>query len=428
MMYVLCDINAAYVAFIQSFNPQFDINKTPLGVLSSNQGNIIARNEPLKSLGVKMGEPAFKVQHLLKKNGAHLWGSNFELFGDMSLRFHSEVEHFFLESCRYSVDENLGLIHCDTSEKLKDYGLLIKKTLKKNLGLMCGVGIGKTKTLAKLASHCAKQPKWLSQTNGVAVLDTETKIDWALSRVELKSIWGVGSKTANKLNDLGITNGLQLKQLDINYVKRFFGVVLARTVQELNGVNAIELNDLYAGRDRICVSQSMGTHVGELGIIKEAVANHITAASIKLRGFNLYASAITVFINTDQFREDHNQYSNSLQINLPSPCADTSVLLKYALFAVEKIYKDGYKFKKTGVILERFISDEDMHQNNLFSQNEKLEVNKQTKVTDEINKKFGGNTIKFGVNGFNQTWRPKDNLAPKSYTTRIKDIPTAYAR
>lgn len=427
-MYVLCDINAAYVAFIQTFNPQFDFNRTPLAVLSSNQGNVIARNQPLKAIGVKMGEPAFKVQKLIHENKGHIWGSNFELFGEMSQRFHHEVEYFFLDATRYSVDESIGVIHSDTSENLKTYGHLIKNTLKKNLGLMCGVGIGPTKTLSKLASHCSKEQKWLSHTKGVVVLDTTEKVEWALQRVKLTDIWGIGSKTGATLEKAGIHNGLQLIKLDVAQIKKQYGVVLARTVQELQGVNAIELNDLYKSRDRICVSQSMGIHVTELRLIKEALATHITSAATKLRGFNLFSGAITVFLHTDRFREEHAQYSNSIQIKLPSHSADTSVLLKYALFAIERIFKDGYKYKKTGVILEQLISNTDMQQTSLFEATQKLEVNKQTKISDEINKRFGQDTIKLGVSGFTHSWKPKCDLAPKSYTTKLSDIPTAYCK
>ena len=165
LMWVLCDINAAYVSFIQLFNPQYDINSTPLGVLSSNQGNVIARNQPMKALGIKMGEPHFRIKELIQSSNGHVWGSNFTLFGDMSNRFHTELEELMFDCHRYSIDESFGRIDSTMAPNPKSYALHIKNTLAKNLGI--GVGVAHTKTLAKLASHAAKLNEWKAKTNGV---------------------------------------------------------------------------------------------------------------------------------------------------------------------------------------------------------------------------------------------------------------------
>lgn len=427
-MWVLCDINAAYVSFCQLFNPQYDFDKTPLGVLSSNQGNIVARNQAIKDLGIKMGEPAFKVKQLVAAHGGHLWGSNFTLFGDLSNRFHTELEYFLFDTMRYSVDECFGRIDTNYTKDIKEYAHTIQRTLKRNLGIGCGLGISQTMTLAKLGSHCAKKKEWKAHTQGVVVLDSQHKIDWALKHTAVEDIWGVGSRTKKKLNQLGIYSGYDLKSADISWIKKTFNVVLARTVEELQGKPAVELKDINDSRDRICVSQSMGKPVTELFELAEAVTAHTTKAAFKLRRFNSYTSAITIFIHTDSFRQTEPQYHKSQSIKLPYPTADTSILVAYASYALKAIFKKGYKYKKAGVIFESLALQSDMQQLELLSETPSLSVNTKTRVMDEINRKFGHNAIKIASEGCTQSWRPKDNLAPMSYTTNISELPIAKAR
>lgn len=428
LMWVLCDINAAYVSFIQLFNPQYDINSTPLGVLSSNQGNIIARNQPMKALGIKMGEPHFRIKELIQSSNGHVWGSNFTLFGDMSNRFHTELEELMFDCHRYSIDESFGRIDSTMAPNPKSYALHIKNTLAKNLGIGVGVGVAHTKTLAKLASHAAKLNEWKAKTNGVAVLDTPLKVDWVLQRVKTRDFWGVGSKTAEKLSSLGITSGLELKNFNVVEAKRKFGVVLSRTIQELNGVNAVELKDLNEGRDSICVSKSMGKLVSDLNELKSALSSHVSTGAGKLRRFELFTNSMTIFVSTDVFRSSQPQLSKSIQVNLPFHCADCDVLIKYAMFGLRQIYQEGYLFKKVGVIFNQLLSKNDHQQLNLFVDSGISNVNKKTTVSDEINSKFGNNVIRFGVQGFKQAWKPKDDLAPKSYTTNLKELPVALAK
>ena len=424
-MWVLCDINAAYVSFCQLFNPQYDFDKTPLGVLSSNQGNVVARNQAIKDLGIKMGEPAFKVKQLVAAHGGHLWGSNFTLFGDLSNRFHTELEYFLFDTMRYSVDECFGRIDINYTKDIKEYAHIIQRTLKRNLGIGCGLGISQTMTLAKLGSHCAKKKEWKEHTKGVVVLDSQYKIDWALKHTPVEDIWGVGSRTTKKLNKFGIYTGYDLKNADISWIKKTFTVVLARTVEELRGKSAVELKDVNDSRDRICVSQSMGKPVIELTELSEAVTAHATKAAFKLRRFKSYTSAITIFIHTDSFRQAEPQYHKSQSIKLPYPTADTSTLVSYASFALKAIYKKGFKYKKAGVIFEELSLHDDMQQLELLSETLPLNISSKTLVIDEINRKFGRSAIKLASEGFSQSWRPKDDLAPLSYTTKLSDLPIA---
>lgn len=426
-MWVLCDINAAYVSFCALFNPQYNMDRVPLGVLSSNQGNVIARNQAIKDLNVKMGDAAFNVSEIVKHNNGHLWGSNFNLFGDMSDRFHTELEMFVFDTIRYSVDESFGKVDVKHTQDLKKLGHTIQNALHRNVGLTVGLGMASTKTLAKLGSHCAKQQQWKPHTRGVVVLDTQHKIDWALKHCPVGDIWGVGSRTKAKLNAMGVATGLDLKNLDISIIKQQFSVVLARTVQELNGINAVELKDIQSNRDRICVSQSMGKAVTCENEMMEAVATHTTRAANKLRRFETFTSAITIFIGTNSFDKNQAQYHKSQLIRLPFPCADTLTLVAYATYALKSIFKAGFKYKKAGVILEQLSKSDSEQQLELLSDVGPLKVDKRTAVLDEINKKFGQSTIHTATEDFGHDWRPKDNLAPPSYTTKLSDLPTAKA-
>lgn len=422
--WLLCDINSAYVSFCQLFNPQFDIDTTPLGVLSSNQGNIVARNNPLKLLGVKMGAPYFECKEQIEHNGGHCWGSNFELFGCLSSRFHDELSMIVADHSQYSVDEAFGRVPAGNSQELKEYAKYVQKTLYKNLGLRCGVGIGVTRTTAKLAANVAKDRKWSHHTKGIAVLNSEEKVDWVLKRYPASEIWGVGARTVKKLERLGVKTGYDLKTFDISEIKRQFNVVLARTVQELNGINAIELKEMSEAKDQICVSKSMGKTVTDINELSSAVSTHASQAAFKLRQQHNFAQSMQVFIATNSFRTDEPQHSQSISINFPKPTSDTSVIVKYAIFALRSIFKSGYKYKKTGVIIQN-LSNGEGYQQNLFTNSFGFENTKASIVLDMINDKFGRGTIKTATEGFEKKWLPKDDAAPPSYTTNFDDLPIA---
>ena len=221
---------------------------------------------------------------------------------------------------------------------------------------------------------------------------------------------------------------MELKNFNIVEAKRKFGVVLSRTIQELNGVNAVELKDLNEGRDSICVSKSMGKLVTDLNELKSALSSHVSTGAGKLRRLELFTNSLTIFVSTDVFRQSQPQFRKSIEVKLPFHSADSDVLIRYAMFALEKIYQEGYLFKKVGVIFNQLLSKNDHQQLNLFNDSGISNVNKKTTVSDEINSKFGNNVIRFGVQGFKQAWKPKDDLAPKSYTTNLKELPVALAK
>jgi len=419
--YVLADINAAYVSFCTLFNPH--LRNKPLGVLSSNQGNVIARNQRIKDLGVKMADPAFSVKPLVTKHGGHLWGSNFTFFGDMSNRFHTELEELIISPERYSVDEAFGELDTNCMPDLKIYATHIQTTIKQNLGLDIGVGVGRTKTLAKLANWFCKEKKWHDITNGVAVLDTIEKENWVLNRVPVNDIWGCGKKTTEKLDRQAIRTGISLRDSDLKQMQSKYGVSLERTILELRGINAINLKSSDARREQICVSRSMGIVVTQLPLLKESLASHVKDAAFKLRKQSSWCRKITVFIGTNSFKKKDSQYHQSLSIELPRSTQSTVILSKYALFVLERLYKKGFNYRKTGIVLSQLEAVQEI-QPDLFSIEEEDSFPVIDDALDQINAKFGSGSIILASEGFSKTWKPKDNLAPPSYTTNLFELPT----
>lgn len=418
--YVLADINAAYVSFCALFNPQ--LSNKPLGVLSSNQGNVIARNQRLKDIGVKMADPAFTVKPLVVQHGGHLWGSNFTLFGDMSNRFHTELEQLIISPERYSVDEAFGELDTNCMPDLKAYAAHIQATIKQNLGLEIGVGVGRTKTLAKLANWFCKEKQWKGITHGVAVLDTIEKEQWVLSRVPVSDIWGCGKKTSEKLDRQAIRTGICLRDSNLKHMRSKYGVTIERTILELRGINAIDLKRSDAVREQICVSRSMGLLVTQLPILKEALSSHVKDAAFKLRKQSSWCRKITVFIGTNPFKKEDAQYHQSLSIELPRSTQSTVVLTKYALFVLERLYKQDFNYRKTGIVLSQLEAVQEI-QPELFSLDQGECFPLVDDALDLINTKFGSGSIRLASEGFSKTWKPKDNLAPPSYTTNLSELP-----
>jgi DNA polymerase V len=419
--HVLADINAAYVSFCTLFNPH--LKNKPCGVLSSNQGNVVARNQNIKDLGVKMGAPAFSVRSLVASQGGHLWGSNFTFFGDMSDRFHLELEELIISPERYSVDEAFGLLDTECMTDIKSYTGHIQKTIKQNLGLEIGVGVGRTKTLAKLANWFCKEKRFKHITNGVAVIDTIERENWVLKHVFVNDIWGVGAKTTLKLEGHGITTGLDLRDADLKQMRSLYGVTLERTILELRGINAITLKGYDSVREQICVSRSMGIIVTKLSTLKASLSSHVNDASYKLRQQGSYCKRMTIFIATNSFNKSEQQYNNSLSIEFPRSTNSTTILTKYALFVLEQVFKEGFNYRKTGVVLSE-LSDIENIQPDLFDGDDNGSPFID-EALDKINAKFGKGVIRLACEHTLTKWKPKDDLAPPSYTTNIMEIPTA---
>ena len=415
----LIDVNNFYVSCERVFNPKL-IGK-PVVVLSNNDGCAVARSNEVKALGVGMGAPWFKFQDLAKQHGIVALSSNYALYADMSNRVMSILRDFSPEQEVYSIDESFLDV---TSFKRRDfiqYGQQMRNRILQWTGLPVCVGIGSTKTLAKLANHCAKKQ---SQFNGVCNLNqlSSNDVNQLFSNIAVGEVWGIGPKLAPKLNELGINSVLDLKHADGERLRQLFSVVMQKTIQELNGKVCIELEDVAPAKKQIVSSRSFGYPVTEYGSLVESITLYMSRAAEKLRKQNSYAGSVYVFIRTSPFKENQALYSNGLAIPLPTPSDDTRLLVHAALWGLKQIFRPNYNYAKAGVMLSEIVSQEGV-QTDLFSQ---MQLSpKSTKlmgVVDGINKKLGKESIKLASEGFKRPWKMKQENKSQSYTTHWDEL------
>ena len=410
----LIDVNNFYVSCERVFNPKL-IGK-PVVVLSNNDGCAVARSNEVKVLGVGMGAPWFKFKDLAKQHGIIALSSNYALYADMSNRVMSILSQFSPDQEIYSIDESFLDLSQFTRCDLNAYGQQMRNRILQWTGLPVCVGIGSTKTLAKLANHCAKKQ---NQFNGVCNLNqlSSNDVNQLLSNIAVGEVWGIGRKLAPKLNALGINSVLDLKHADGERLRQLFSVVMQKTIQELNGKVCIELEDVAPAKKQIVSSRSFGVPVYDLASLSESISLYMTRAAEKLRKQHSYAGALYVFIRTSPFKPNEPFYSNGLTVALPSPTDDTRTLVSVTLWALNQLYRAGYNYQKAGVMLSELVPAEGC-QTDLFA-NRALSIksSKLMTVMDNINKKMGKESIKVASEGFKRPWKMKQENKSPSYTT-----------
>src|SRR3990172_1725206 len=413
----LVDCNNFYVSCERIFNPK--LKGKPVVVLSNNDGCVVARSEEAKALGVPMGAPAFKYECLFKTHKVETYSSNYTLYADMSRRVMATLAQFTPEIEFYSIDEAFLDLSGFSYLNLTEYAKEIKTRVMKWTGIPISIGIGPTKTLAKLANKLAKKN---SMCGGVMDITNHPRIDDFLQSVDVEDIWGVGRQYSRLLKRRGINTALDLRNTSDVWVKKHMSIVGLRTVWELRGISCIELEDLSEPNKQIIRSRSFGKPVQTLQELKEAVTFHATRAAEKLREQKSVTFFISAFIETNRFRTEEPQYSNSAGCYLPEPTAYTPLLIKNALACLERIYREGFKFIRAGVVLMDIVP-EDQIQLNLFVPSRPVEKDKSTmKAVDRINFKWGGNTIKYASSGREKPWRMKRAKLSPRYTTHWDEM------
>lgn len=418
--FALVDCNNFYASCERVFNPK--LNNKPIVVLSNNDGCIVARSNEAKAMGIGMGEPFFKFKSTIERNRVHVFSSNYTLYGDMSRRVMSTLSYFAPEFEIYSIDEAfLNLRGCDKLDgfaNLAEYGRHIRDTVVKWTGIPVSIGIARTKTLAKVANKLAKKsPK----ANGVLDLVNSPYVDKALERIYVWDVWGIGRRHGKRLIDKGIVNAKMLRDIDDKAIRKQMGIVGLRLVYELRGISCLTLETVTPPRKGIVSSRSFGRKVTCINELREAVAAYVTKAAIKLRNQHSAAQLLTVFMLTNPFSEGDEQYSNSIVIRLPNATSNSAELIHYAMLGVERIYRDGFKYKKAGVMLDDLIPD-DQVQATLFDFSN---IEKQKKIMatlDKVNDKMGVDTLKFAAQGCTQPWKMKCELRTPRYTTSWKEL------
>ena len=413
----LVDCNSFYVSCERLFNPS--IIKKPVIVLSSNDGCVISRSTEAKILGIKMGEPYFKVKKIVKENNVKIFSTNFALYGDISRRVMKSLKQFSPQMEIYSIDEAFLDLSSIKNEDLLEHGYKIRKTILKWTGIPTSIGIGTTKPLSKAANYIAKKEK-----SGVIDLINPEKIDELLSKIKINDVWGVGRQLTKFYIKNGINTAYQLKNVTNSWVKKNTNVFGSRTVMELRGVSCMSLETYEEKRKNCCVSRSFGKKVTKLEELSESITAHCLNAAEKIRLDSQTAKRITVFIRTSSFQKDKNYYANSKDIDLPIRTNDSIELVKQALMALKCIYKKGYKYQKSGIILSG-LNDLNIYKKNLFSLiNNEEKRTKLMKAIDYTNIKYGRHALSIAQAGLKKKWNVKRQYSSKINTTCFELLPS----
>ena len=409
----LIDCNSFYVSCERLFNPK--IKSVPVVVLSNNDGCVISRSTEAKKLGIKMGEPYFKVKELVRKNNVQIFSSNYSLYGDLSRRVMKVLKGFSDKIEIYSIDEAFIDLSHIKDENIEDYGKRIRERVLKWTGIPTSVGISCTKTLSKVANHVAKK-------NKTGVIFLKDNIDEVLKNFDISDIWGVGRQLSKLYIKNGIHNAYKLKNISNSWVKKSTNVLGAKTVMELRGIPCINLETEETKRKSCCVSRSFGRKVESLNKLKESITTHCLNAAEKIRNDDQATRSITVFIRTSPFDKNRKYYSNSLTIDLPVATNNSLELVKVAIEGLKRIYKYGYFYQKAGVILSKL---SEAGEKNLNLLTPILENKSQTlmKAIDVTNAKYGRNVISVAQAGINNSWKMRREHSSKIDTASFDSLP-----
>ncbi|WP_271105095.1 translesion error-prone DNA polymerase V subunit UmuC [Pseudomonas tohonis] len=412
--FALVDCNSFYASCERVFRP--DLRHTPIVVLSNNDGCVIARSADAKPY-VQMGAPYFQIRDTLRRHGIVAFSSNYALYGDMSQRVMTVIEGM-VPSCEvYSIDEAFGdLTGVQAAEHL---GREIRAQVLRQTGIPTGVGIGPTKTLAKLANHSAK--RWQAQTGGVVDLSDPDRCERVMKKTPVGDVWGIGRRMQAHLEVLKIKTAWDLACADPWSLRKQFSVVIERTARELRGVSCLELEDVAPPRQEICCSRMFGKRLRDLEQIREAVATYCTRAAEKLRSQGSVCRRIRVSIRTGMFNPDEARYANGVICELPYPTDDTRLMIQAAGKALERVYRDGFAYSKAEVLLMD-LCQRNEHTMDLFAPQQSAAADRVMNVLDSINSRWGRGTIRPGAVPATPDWGMRRELKSLSYTTNVDEI------
>ena len=409
----LVDCNSFYVSCERLFNPK--IQKKAVVVLSNNDGCVISRSKEAKNLGIKMGEPYFKVKDLVKRNKVAVYSSNYALYGDISRRVMKVLKTFSPKVEIYSIDEAFIDLSFIDEKGAEDYGREIRSRVLKWTGIPTSVGIASTKTLSKVANHIAKKEK-------AGVIYLNTNIDERLKKFPIEDVWGVGKQLSKFYHKNNISNAYDLKNVSNTWVKKGTNVLGAKTAMELRGIPCIDLQIDQEKRKNCCVSRSFGRKVKDLNELEESVITHCLNAAEKIRADDQIAKTITVFIRTSPFDKNRRYYSNSKTIDLAIPTSNSIELIKNAVKALTDIYKYGYAYQKAGIILSG-LKDANQNDQNLLTPLLENKSKKLMKAIDYTNTKYGRYAISIAQAGLSKGWKMRREHSSKIDTASFDSLP-----
>ena len=436
-MYAIVDCDNCYVSCERVFRP--DLNGKPVVVLSNNDGCVVARSNEAKALGIKAGMPYFKLKEQFGSQVV-VFSSNYELYGDITDRVMSLVRKAAPTFYRYSIDEGFCNLSGMENFDLKRWGEDLSAYIWKATRMPVSIGIASTKTLAKMASHYAKHYKGF---NHCCFIDTDERRIKALEQYDIDEVWGIGRRYAARLQALGVKTALDFANHPESWVRAMLNNVVAiRTWKELNGIDCIPMEDMSmktmvrTNRQSICTSRSFPGMVTDMTALRTSISNFAARCAEKLRKQQSVAQTVSIFIDTNHFREDLPQYWNMAEERLLTPSNSTQQIVQTATRCMERVFRQGYHYKRAGVIVMGISPDNGVQTNFIDYDSERHEKMKRLdEALDKINREYGSETI---VLGSQQYTKPggqgkadvfkdsiKHDFRSPCYTTRWSDIPEA---
>lgn len=416
----LLDCNNFYAFCERVFEPA--VKEKPVVVLSNNDGCVIARSEEAKQIGVTMGSPLFKVEALLDEYDSAIFSSNYALYGDMSGRVMNLLYKFTPEIEVYSIDE--AFLNLEPKKKsLETLGHSIREKIYKWTGIPVSIGIAETKVLAKIANKRAKKAELKEQ--GILNLYRSDKTEPILKDTLVTDIWGIGYRSSLKLKANNILTAWQLRETDNRFIRRLLTVTGARIALELRGIKCLPFEFVQTKKHNITCSRSFGQTVNDYESLKEAVLYFLTRACEKMRKYNLAANAITVLISTDRFRPVPAPYYQTATYTANYPTDSNQEIQSWALKTLEKIYKPHYEYRRAGIILSGLVPAEKLTKR-MFDDERFQKQHNLMKAFDEINKKFGKDTIRFASVKTEGNWKMKQTRKSRRYTTNWNELLTVH--
>lgn len=414
-MFALVDCNNFYASCERVFNPS--LNGRPVVVLSNNDGCAIARSNEAKALGIPMGAPAFEYAKLFDRHNVHVFSSNYALYGDMSSRVMNLLSEFTPEVEIYSIDEAFLKFVGFELYDLNTIGLDMKHRVTKGTGIPISIGFAPSKALAKVANRIAK--KFPERTNSVYVMDSEEKRIKALKWLPIEDVWGIGRRHAKRLKALNIHNAHQFTQLSDDWVRKHMTVVGLRLKHDLEGKPSMDL-EAPSNKKMIATTRSFNGMVTDYGKIRERVSTYAVSCAEKLRRQQSHCNMLMVFVHTNGFRKDLPQYGRNIVVKTQYPTNSSIDLVRYAVAGLEAIFKEGYHYKKAGVIVMGLTPDS-QKQYTLFTE-ENPKHQPLMSVVDRLNKAYGNNKVKFGSQSLGRQWQMKQERLSPRYSTNIDEV------
>ena len=410
----LVDCHACYVSCERIFNPTL-IGKATV-VLSNNDGAVVARDDLSKKLGVKMGQPFFEIKHLVESKQLRVCSSNYALYQDISNRVTKVISQYVPSYEVYSIDESF-IDLSGVNEDLEKLCLEIKSQIYRQVGMPVGVGVGKTKTLAKLNNWASK--KWKAKTGSVVVILDDERQNKLLSFADVGEVWGCGSRTQKRLELMGVTKAIDLARYDKKSLRQMFNVNIERTARELEGTVCFGLEESPEPKQNIASTRMFGKRVYELLELRQAVASYAAKAAVKLRKEGMLTSCLQVFIQTSRF--DDNPYSKATIIGLESPTDDTRELIAAAQAGLTRIFRSGLPYAKAGIMLSQF-TPKAGYIPDLFAKPERRNNDRLMTLMDSINKVQGAGTLRFAIEPESSSWGMKRDFLSPAYTTKWNEL------